>query len=126
MLHWITTFLLGHVPHAIMANPLILGGVLAGTGLLKSLTLDKAKEDRQRKLAAETARYSPWTGMQPGQIQEADPFGSALQFGTTGAMLGQGMDAMKGGSAWGGMPGGPYANPEDYSPVLRNYMSGGK
>lgn len=118
-MEWITSFLFGHAPDAYMAiAPLLLGGLLAGGGLLKSMTLDRAKEDRQRKLAAETARYSPWTGMTPGAIEEADPFGSALQFGTTGAMLGQGiqnqqfqsdlMAGANGGPVWKGISRGYY------------------
>ena len=73
--------------------PLIAAGI--GAGLLKSQFIDKPKEERQRRLAAETQRLSPWTGMQAGPIQEADPFGSALQMGTTGAMLGQGIQGME-------------------------------
>jgi hypothetical protein len=64
--------------------PLLIGGA---AGLAKSHFIDKPKEQRQRKLAAETQRYSPWTGMQADKVQEADPFGSALQYGTTGAMM---------------------------------------
>lgn len=70
---------------------LLTGGMVAA-GLGKSLLIDAPKADRQRKLAAETARYSPWTGMAPQQVEEADPIGSAMQFGTTGAMLGQGIE----------------------------------
>lgn len=115
--------------------PLIVGGVAAGAGLLKAFTLDKAKEDRQRQLAAETIRYSPWTKMSPGAIQEADPFGSTLQFGTTGAMLGQGMEKQAGDQAFqtkfgnyldrqgGGIPAGnaamPMANWSDYAASRR-------
>jgi hypothetical protein len=57
-------------------------------GLAKSEIIDKPKAERQRKLAAETQRWSPWTGLKAGAIQEADPFGTALQFGSTGAMMG--------------------------------------
>lgn len=64
--------------------------IAAGIGLLKSQTVDKDKEKRQRKLAAATQRYSPWTGLQAGPIQEADPFGSALQYGAAGAQMGAG------------------------------------
>lgn len=63
---------------------------VAGVGLLKAETVDKDKEDRQRKLAAETQRLSPWTGNKAGEIKEADPIGSALQYGATGAQLQQG------------------------------------
>jgi hypothetical protein len=70
-------------------DPLTLGLIGAGVGLAKSELIDRPKEARQRKVNAEIMRWSPWTGMQPGQVQEADPFGSALAAGTTGAMLGQ-------------------------------------
>jgi len=89
---FIHSFIFGHAPNAIMAiAPLVLAAIMAAAGAAKAMTVDKAREDRQRKLATETARYSPWTGMTPGQIQEADPFGSALQMGATGFGMGQGM-----------------------------------
>lgn len=59
----------------------------AGAGLLKSQLIDAPREARQRKLAAATQRYSPWTGLQAQPIMPADPFGNALQFGATGAAL---------------------------------------
>lgn len=67
-------------------------GLLAGTamGLGKGF-LDKENEDRQRKLAAETARWSPWTGMSPQLPQSANVLGSTLQGAGTGAMFGQGL-----------------------------------
>lgn len=73
--------------------PLIAG--MAAGGLLKSELIDRPREDRQRQMQAEIARYSPWSGMQanPGAISEADPFGSALQGGMTGAAFGQNMDS---------------------------------
>ena len=70
-------------------DPLTLALIGGGAGLLKSELIDRPKEERQRKQAAITARWSPWTGMAPGPIQEADPFGSALQGGLAGAMIGQ-------------------------------------
>lgn len=81
--------------------PLILAGVGVGGGLLKSFAVDAPRAERQRKLAAETARYSPWTNMVPGAVNEADPFGSALQMGTTGAMLGQGMQSQAANQKFG-------------------------
>jgi hypothetical protein len=56
----------------------------AAAGLLKSQLIDRQKEDRDRKLAAETQRLSPWTGLKAGPIKEADPVGSTLAFGATG------------------------------------------
>jgi hypothetical protein len=57
--------------------------------LAKSELIDRPREERQRQQAANTMRYSPWTGMAPNAVQEADPFGSAIQGGLTGAMLSQ-------------------------------------
>lgn len=64
----------------------------AGAGLLKSQLVDKPKEERERRIAVAQARYSPWTGIKPQEVQEADPFGSMFQGGTAGLALGQGMD----------------------------------
>lgn len=63
----------------------------AAVGIAKSQFVDKPKEDRQRHLAAETQRYSPWTGMKAGDIQEADPVGSALAFGAAGKQIQTGL-----------------------------------
>lgn len=76
--------------------PLILGG--AGLGIVKHFASDKPKEERQRRLAAETARYSPWTGMQPQQVQDADIFGNVMQGGLTGASFAQGLQGLGGGA----------------------------
>lgn len=83
-----------------MPFPIAVPIIMAAAGALKGMTIDRAKEDRQRKLAAETARYSPWTGMAPGQVQEADPFGSAMQFGMAGAGLGQNIQSMNASQAF--------------------------
>jgi hypothetical protein len=61
----------------------------AAVGAAKHAAVDVPREQRSRRLAAETQRYSPWTGMQAQPIQEANLFGSALQGGVTGAQLGQ-------------------------------------
>jgi hypothetical protein len=93
-------------------TPAILAGVGALGGVAKSELIDRPKEKRDRKLQAETARYSPWTGLRAGAVNEADPLASALSFGTAGAQLGFGMqgaanntkiaDAIAGGA--GGPP----------------------
>jgi len=103
---------------------LIAAGVLAAAGVAKSEFSDKPRAEKKRALAAETARYSPWTGMTPESVQEADPLGSGLQGAMTGAALGQSIsnassarkfqDAQAGylnrggggGAIWAGMPGG--------------------
>lgn len=69
-------------------GPLALAAIGAGVGLLKS-NADRQRADRQRAVEAEVARYSPWTGFAPQRVQEADPLGSIMQGGMTGAMLGQ-------------------------------------
>lgn len=84
-------------------DPLTLALILGGTGLLKGLTSDRNKEARDRELQAKTAQYSPWTGLRPRDVQEADPFGNMLKYGATGAMLGQNLQAQPkdtGLSAW--------------------------
>lgn len=80
-------------------GPLALAAIGAAGGLAKSEFIDRPREERQRKQAAEIARWSPWTGMKPNDITEADPFGNALQGGMTGAMLGQAMGGAEGAPA---------------------------
>lgn len=68
-----------------MLIPLLIG---AGIGAAKSELIDRPKEARQRKLKAEEIRMSPWTGMRNfTQVEEADPFGEALQGGALGASM---------------------------------------
>lgn len=76
----------------LFGSPLGLGAALGGVGILKSVLFDAPREHRQRIAQSEATRWSPWTGMS-GQAPttNADPLGSGLQFGTTGAMLGQGV-----------------------------------
>ena len=61
----------------------------AGLGVLKSELVDRPRERRQRTLAAETQRYSPWTKLQAQPIQEADALGDVLSYGTTAAQMSQ-------------------------------------
>jgi hypothetical protein len=63
----------------------------AGLGLLKSELVDQPAEQRQRNLAAVTAKFAPWTGMTPQVPKATDPIGTALQFGGAGAGLAQNM-----------------------------------
>lgn len=64
--------------------------IAAALGLAKSELIDKPQAKKDRKLAAETQRLSPWTGLEASPVKEADPFGTALQFGAAGAQMGQG------------------------------------
>ena len=77
-------------------DPITLGLILAGAGTLKGLTIDRQREDSDRRLAAETQRYSPWTGLAAGSIREADPLANALTYGAQGAAFGQNMQAQSG------------------------------
>lgn len=80
-------------------DPLTLGLLFGGGGLLKSELIDAPRAAKERQLAAATQAYSPWTGLKAQPVHEPDPAGSALQFGATGAALGQSSemnDAMKG------------------------------
>lgn len=80
-------------------DPITLAAIMGGAGLLKGELIDRPREERQKKLAAETIRWSPWTGITPGGIQEADPFGAMLQGATTGAVLGQNLNLTGGKEA---------------------------
>jgi hypothetical protein len=76
-------------------DPMLLGGLIgAGTGLAKWGLVDRPREERQRKLAAETARLSPWTGLKPSAVQESDLLGNLMQGGSTGAGMGQNYQRM--------------------------------
>lgn len=76
-----------------MPIPLI-AGALGGLAIggVKSL-LGAEKEKRDRQLAADTQRYSPWTGMQAGPIEKNDVVGNLLQGGIGGALQGQSIGA---------------------------------
>lgn len=76
---------------------------------------EQKQHSRMQRAQAEMTRYSPWTGMQ-GQILTPPKsiFGSMLQGGATGAMIGQGL--AKGGGASAGMGSGGGAKP-----VAMNY-----
>ena len=70
-------------------DPLTLSAIMAGGGLLKGELIDKPKEAQDVWLAAQTQRYSPWTGLKAGAIQRADPMASAMQGGVQGYAMGQ-------------------------------------
>lgn len=63
----------------------------AGLGFLKALR-DQQNEKGARELAAVTAKYSPWTGMKPQAVKEADFLGSMAEGALGGASLGQNID----------------------------------
>lgn len=67
----------------------------AGVGILKSELVDRPKEERDRTLAAETQRLSPWTGLKADKVKEADMLGSALTYGGQGAVIEQNLQNAK-------------------------------
>jgi hypothetical protein len=108
-------------------DPLTLALVGAGVGLAKSELVDRPREAEQRRRAAITARWSPWTGMAPNAIQSADPFGSAIETGLTGAVVGQNQQKIDNQKAkdmaelsltGGTSPTAPYKTAEEYPLAL--------
>lgn len=96
----------------------ILGGLL---GLGKGIG-GSAQTARDYKLSAETARYSPWTGLKPAQVQDHSMISDILAGLGMGAKFGQqfqkpaggmpdmgmlstvGSDgSLNGGSSWAGL-----------------------
>lgn len=62
----------------------------AALGMLKG-NKETAAAERDRKLQATTAMYSPWTGLKPTAVKEGDVFGSTMQGLTGGLGMQQGM-----------------------------------
>lgn len=67
----------------------------AGAGVVKNEMVDRPAADRARKLAATTQEYSPWTGLKADPVKDPNVFNNALQFGATGAEMGQNIEASK-------------------------------
>lgn len=90
---------------------------VAGAGLLAGglkANSDKKQYRRNQAAQAEMTRYSPWTGMQGKVLTPPSSFGTVMQGGLTGAMLGQSLGSGgfgSGGAAAGGSP-----------PVAMNYQ----
>jgi len=90
----------------------------AGAGLLKGLH-ERKQEARDRALAAETARWSPWTGMQPKMPQRTDVMGNVISGGTTGLLLGQNYGKSLPAPNMGGAAPGQALTLSDGSPYLQ-------
>lgn len=75
--------------------PLMVAGALMG---MMKHQKDASNEDADRKLASETARYSPWTKMTPGPIRRANA--SVMDVGQ-GAMSGAMFGQQFGNMGWG-------------------------
>jgi len=74
-------------------DPITIALIGAGLGLGKGM-MDQEAADKQRKMAAVTARWSPWTGMSPQMPKDANVLGSTLEGALAGAMLGKQFGAM--------------------------------
>lgn len=74
-------------------SPLTTGLLIGlGGGLLKNFLVDKPRENRDRELRAAEIQYSPWSKMKEfSKVRDADPIGTTMEFGTTGAMMGAGI-----------------------------------
>ncbi len=69
-----------------MLIPAALG---AGTGLAKHFLEDKPNQQNQARLAAETDRYAPWTGLHGKMPGNTSLIGSTMEGGLAGLSLGQ-------------------------------------
>ena len=61
---------------------------MIGLSVLKG-EQDKKNYKEQQRMNAEMMRYSPWTGMTPGQAQKPDQLGTTLQAGVSGLAMAQ-------------------------------------
>lgn len=68
-------------------------------GAVKHFAFDAPKERRQRRLAAETTRYSPWTGLKAQPVEEADFLQTMMNAGLIGGALEGQMSDMQIGSS---------------------------
>ena len=84
------------MPLPALALGALIGG---GVGGLKHFLVDKPQADKERQYQAETARWSPWTGIQSKYVQNPSLFGGMLQGGMAGAAFGQGIGAQEAAAA---------------------------
>lgn len=70
-------------------DPATLAAIMGGVGLLKQFAIDQPAAKRERQVQAVTERYSPWTGQAGHSVQDPNAGNTLLQYGTTGASLGQ-------------------------------------
>jgi hypothetical protein len=97
--------------------PVIIGAAMSAAQYKQQ----QDKEQRDRELAAETQRYSPWTGMRAGGIQEADAVGTIGSGVMAGYQMEQGMDAQ---SAQKDYQNKKLANEDRYLNIMENQGKG--
>lgn len=91
-------------------DPITIALIGAALGAGKGF-MDQDNEDKQRKIAAVTARWSPWTGMQAQLPKGSNILGSVLQGAMAGAMMGK---QFGGGGAEAGLK-APQLSASDYT-----------
>lgn len=73
----------------------------AGMGLGAYKNAEARKQERRDALlAAETARWSPWTGMMPQPIQRNNQTGDIMQGGLSGLSMGQNLASAQAYNKW--------------------------
>lgn len=106
-------------------DPMTLGLLIGGgTGLLKGMS-DAEAAKHQRKVEAEVARWSPWTGMKPERVGAVNVLNPVMQGAFLGAMMGNQFPAGEAEAAAGETaaattsPTGPYQTEAEYSQNIK-------
>lgn len=74
--------------------PPLAGAIIGGvSGIAKGIG-GAQREAKERQLAADTQRYSPWTGLQAGNISKANVAGDILGGAAGGAAASQSFNQM--------------------------------
>lgn len=95
MLHEIYSFLTqthGHESVFAVA-PLVWAAIMAAANGVKAATSDKQQADNERAYEAETARWSPWTGLKSHYVANPSVTNAALQGGLSGYAFGQNLES---------------------------------
>jgi hypothetical protein len=69
-------------------NALGMAALMAGMGAAKHFLIDEPAAEKQRKIEATKAMYSPWTGIQPKDVHDPNLGNTMLQGAMSGAMMG--------------------------------------
>lgn len=110
--------------------------IMLGLGMAAANTVSsQMKYEQEKKNAAATQRYSPWTGMKADTPTQPSMIGTAVQGGAQGAAMGQSFQnanlqnqwLKQGYSPWGSMNGGggynPTMNSQYIAPTAQSYNS---
>ncbi len=79
--------------------PLIAAILGAFTGAAKNIG-ETNKSNRQIELASKTARYSPWTGLKPREVESPDAIGNIAGGAASGMALGQNIQQANSFNDW--------------------------